>query len=220
LRFIPVFRRFKVVTTLVHVEVGVVLKAGNVRFPELGIGAKFGHFLQQRVADPRIASVAVAGLGLDDEVASRGRTSAVSDHLKANATLCTKRFMAHTQLQRDNDMIREPVARLISHGSKRPDSAAKLLNALSWSKAHVSDNHVQVPFAEAANALTALKLPPATRARFEKGINRITDPKVLSTYTVERDVHVFMGTHIEPVAGTCVLKDLPEFGDDDRPSAP
>ena len=215
LRFIPVFRRFKVVTTLVRVDVGVVLKAGHVRFPELGIGAKFGHFLQQRVADPRIASVAVADLGLDDEVASRGRTSAVSDHLKANATLYTKRFMTHTQLQRDNDMIRQPVARLIQGRSQKPESAARLLNALSWSKARVSDNHVQVPFAEASNALTALKLPPAARERFEKGIKRITDPNVLSTYTVERDVHVFMGTHIEPVAGTCVLENLPEIGDDD-----
>jgi len=214
LRFIPVFRRFKVVTTLVQFDVGVVLKAGHVRFPEVGIGAKFGHFLQQRVADPRIASVAVADLGLDDEMGARGRTSAVSDHLKANATLYTKRFMSHTQLQRDNDMIRQPVARLIKGSSKNQQSATRLLNALSWSKARVSDNHVAVPFAEASNALTALKLPRAARERFEKGIDRIRDPKVLSTYTVERDVHVFMGTHIEPVAGTCVLEDLPDFGDD------
>ena len=74
---------------------------------------------------------------------------------------------------------------------------------------------MHVPFAEASNALTAMKLPAATREQFEKGIKRITDPNVLSTYTIERDVHVFMGTHIEPVAGTCVLEDLPEIGDDE-----
>jgi hypothetical protein len=74
---------------------------------------------------------------------------------------------------------------------------------------------VHVPFADPSNALRSLRLSGAARERFEKGINRINDKKVLSTYTVERDVHVFMGTHVEPVAGSCVLKDLPDFDDDD-----
>jgi hypothetical protein len=30
-----------------------------------------------------------------------------------------------------------------------------------------------------------------------------------SQWTTTRSVHIFMGTHVEAVAGTCVLEDLP-----------
>ena len=148
LRFIPVFRRFEVVTTLSKLNIGVLMKAGALKFPEVGVGAKFGHFLQQRVADPRIASVATADLGLDDELGNRTRGSAVSEHLNANATLYTKRFFQHSEAQRDNDMIRQPVARIASRMGKKAGSATNLMKALAWSQTKVKDNHVHVPLAD------------------------------------------------------------------------
>jgi hypothetical protein len=211
LRFIPVFRRFEVVTTLSRVDIGLLMKAGALRFPEVGVGAKFGHFLQQRVADPRIASVATADLGLDDELGNRTRGSAVSEHLNANAVLYTKRFFAHSEAQRDNDMIRQPVARIASRLGKKPASTKNLLNALAWSRTKVKDNHVHVPLADPANALSALKLPRDLAERFNKQvISRIYDPAFLSTFTFKKNVFLFIGTHIEPVAGQCILPDVPE----------
>jgi hypothetical protein len=211
LRFIPVFRRFEVVTTLSRVDIGVLVKAGALKFPEVGVGAKFGHFLQQRVADPRIASVATADLGLDDELGNRTRAGAVNDHLNANATLYTKRFFAHSELQRDNDLIRQPVARIANRLGKKPTSTRNLLSALAWSRTKVKDNHVHVPLADPANALSALKLPRELAERFNKQVvNRIYDPAYLSTFTFTKNVFLFIGTHIEAVPGQCILPDVPE----------
>ena len=204
------FRRFEVVTTLSRMDIGLLMKAGNLRFPEVGVGAKFGHFLQQRVADPRIASVATADLGLDDELGNRTRASAVSEHLNANATLYTKRFFLHSEAQRDNDMLRQPVARIASRIGKKPTATNALMKALAWSRTQVKDNHVHVPLADPVNALSALKLPRELAERFNKQVvGRIYDPAVLRTFTFKRDVFLFIGTHVEAVPGQCILPDVP-----------
>ena len=210
LRFIPVFRRFEVTTTLSKVDFGVVLNARKLQFPSIGTGAKFGHFIQRRIADPRIASVASAELGVEDEVRLGARASAVSEHLNANATLYTKRFLSHTQQQRDTDLMTAPVVRLLKQSERGEKRAFNFAHALAWSRAHVRDTGVYVPLAHPDNAMSALgHVPKDAKEKFKETVTgTIHNPDWLKRFYTKRDVHLFMGTHIEAAPGTCVLPDL------------
>jgi hypothetical protein len=212
LRFIPVFRHFEVVTTLFRVDFGVLLHAGRVKFPARGMGSAHGDFLQRRVVDPRIVSVANAELGLDDDV--RGaRTSAVADHLNANASLYTGRFLRHLDDQRATRELSQPVLALL--GGAQPTRLARrnapsIARALEWSKLQVRDQTVYVPLTDRTNLVGALGDRAPVVGLGTKLGDTIQNPAWLKKFVRRRDVHLFMGTHIEAVAGMCVLKDLPE----------
>jgi len=217
LRFIPVFRHFEVVTTLFRVDFGVLLHAGRVQFPARGMGSAHGDFLQRRVVDPRIVSVANAELGLEDDVRANARTSAVADHLNANSSLYTGRFLQHLEDQRAHGDIAQPILRLMGSpapaqlGVVRRRAAPTIERALEWSKLHVRDQTVYVPITDHRNLVSALgdRRPVVD---FGKKIgDTIRNPDWLRKFVRRRDVHLFMGTHIEAVAGNCVLDDLPDL---------
>ena len=149
LRFIPVFRRFEVVTSLWKVHHGILLHTGLLTFPQRGMGSAYGDFLQRRVTDPRIVSVANAELGLDDDVRSGARSSAVAEHLNANASLYTGRFLSHLEDQRAHGELSQPILRLMDAPARRParerDQSAGLRAALAWSNMQVRGQTVYVP---------------------------------------------------------------------------
>jgi len=215
LRFIPVFRHFEVVTTLFRVDLGVLLHAGPLKFPGRGVGAAFGDFLQRRVVDPRIVSVANAELGLEDELRSDVRASAVSEHLNANAGFYTKRFLQHLQDHRETTLLARPILGLLGSGTQTRDTAgrsrARLAKALEWSRLQVRDNTVYVPLTDEGNLVSALGERRPVLDLADKVHDTIRNPIWLGQFFRRRDVHLFMGTHIEAVAGTCVLADLPEL---------
>jgi hypothetical protein len=213
LRFIPVFRRFEVVTLLSRVNYGLLLHAGRVKFPPRGMGSAFGDFLQRRVTDPRIVSVANAELGLDDELRSAARSSAVAEHLNANSSLYTGRFLRHLEDQRAHGDLSQPIVRLLGEPGQRAvrgrQTAGGLRSALEWSKMQVRDETVYVPLTDPKNMVGALGTS-AKVTDLGKRLNRtILDPDWLKKFVRTREVHLFMGTKIEAVAGTCVLDDLP-----------
>ena len=213
LRFIPVFRHFEVITYLFKVNVGVLLHAGRVNFPARGMGSAFGDFLQRRVTDPRIVSVANAELGLDDDIRAAARSSAVSEHLNANSSLYTGRFLHHLNDQRAFGDIAQPMIRLL--GEKRPErprergEAAGLRAALEWSKLQVRDKTVYVPLTDPENLVSALGGSEKAVDLGKRLGSTILDPSWLGKFVRRRDVHLFMGTKIEAVAGDCVLEDIP-----------
>lgn len=220
LRFIPVFRQFEVVTTLFRVDFGVLLHAGRVKFPARGMGSAYGDFLQRRVVDPRIVSVANAELGLDDDVRSQARTSAVADHLNANSSIYTGRFLRHLDDQRATRELSQPVVALLG-GSAKTLSARRpqpnLARALEWSKMQVRDQTVYVPLTDRENLVSALGNCRPIVDLGDRLHDTIRNPVWLTQFVRRRDVHLFMGTHIEPVAGLCVLEDLPAA---DAPATP
>jgi hypothetical protein len=211
LRFIPTFRHFEVVTTLFRVDFGVLLHAGRVKFPARGMGSAFGDFLQRRVVDPRIVSVANAELGLEDDVRSAARTSAVADHLNANSSLYTGRFLHHLEDQRAHGDLAQPILRLLIAGSPPAGrrAAPRISQALEWSKLQVRDQTVYVPLTDHTNLVTALGNQKGVVDFGSKIGETIRNPNWLKRFVRRRDVHLFMGTHIEAVPGMCILTDVP-----------
>jgi hypothetical protein len=124
----------------------------------------------------------------------------------------------------DSVALQQPLARLLSgtqdtrvagKGASPPAAAAAGLagspvGALRWSESIVREDSVLVPLAEAETAASAFGLKGQARTSFLDTLGRISPEIVAKLFPVEvQNVHLFMGTHIEAVAGECVLKDLP-----------
>jgi hypothetical protein len=184
------------------------------------MGSAYGDFLQRRVVDPRIVSVANAELGLEDDVRAGARTSAVSEHLNANSSLYTGRFLRHLQDQRAHGDIAQPMLRLLNQPQRAPArgrEAPNVASALEWSKMQVRDQTVYVPLTDHRNLVSALGDKPPVVDLGKKIGDTIRNPVWLKKFVRRRDVHLFMGTHIEAVAGECVLAHIPGPG---GPSGP
>jgi hypothetical protein len=99
--------------------------------------------------------------------------------------------------------VQRPLARLINqqHG---PTAHA----ALAWSQSEVREDSVLVPLTDPQTASRALGLTRANREQFIGAIDGITSA-VAAIRAITKSVHLFMGTHVEAVAGDCVLEGLP-----------
>jgi hypothetical protein len=150
LRFIPLFRRFDVTSTVAQPQLGVALHAGAMR----GVAA-----------ESRVNPLA--------QIASEP---------------------THPDIQR-------PLARLLG-----PDTNAA--KALRWSRAETRDDSLLVPLAETRVVGQALGLRGREREEFASAVNSVV--KVAEIVREDtQSTHLFMGTHMEAVAGECVLADLP-----------
>jgi hypothetical protein len=151
LRFIPVFRRFEVVTEVKQPEVGVSVQAGDV--------GDRGTSLERAVAADAEAPRAVHVL--------------------------------------------RPVARMFSHVE-----GGQGVPALAWSEASVRGDNVVVPIHDVASFGHSIGLDREFQSGLEDTFRGIAD-LVAGVERDRREVSLFIGTHIEAVAGGCVLQDIP-----------
>jgi len=100
--------------------------------------------------------------------------------------------------------VQRPLVRLINqqHG---PTAHA----AFAWSQAEVRDDSVLVPLAETQTAVRALGLGRQERDQLVGALTGISD-SIKALRAITKSVHLFMGTHVEAVAGDCVLDGLPQ----------
>jgi hypothetical protein len=180
LRFIPVFRHFEVQTRPSSVKPGIALQVGAARAVSL-------------------AAVQAGGLRVRDA-------------------------LAEAPVHVDPAVLQQPLARLLS-GTQDIRSAAKgaapaataavaaaasPVGALRWSESIVREDSVLVPLAPPETAASAFGLKGQARTSFLGTLARISPEAVAKLFPVTvQNVHLFMGTHIEAVAGECVLTDLP-----------
>jgi hypothetical protein len=102
--------------------------------------------------------------------------------------------------------------RLMGAASGGTVAGAAAIGAFAWSKSAVQDDSVLVPLTEPTLAAKALGLKGQARSSFLGSLERLRPDAVVKLVpaNVQR-VHLFMGTHIEAVAGECVLADLPQL---------
>ncbi len=208
LRFIPTFRHFVVETTLIRFDFGLSLDVGMVNFPRQRVGVTHGDFLQSRLKDQRMMSVANAELGLEDDFTINARSSGLSDHLNSNPEVYSKGILRHMHKNREIDALQAPVVQAIRNVTKTRKEADNLENAFAWSNAYVQDKSIFVPMADPSLAVDKLNLKEKQAAIFRRKLKLIR-PGKLKTVVTKRDVYLFAGTHIEAVPGHCRLPDLP-----------
>lgn len=210
LRFFPVFRRFEITTSLLKAEPGVLLRPGAIDFAVANPRAKLGSFMQSGLDATSLATAAVADPGDEREGAAFMRTSAVADHLTANAAQYTRRFVEHADQSGSQDALLTPFAAMVSAAparAGREPAGSNLADGLAWSRALVKNGEIHVPLAEPANWPEAWK---PIGSKLVDGISgTIENPAWRNQWTTTRSVHLFMGTHVEAVAGECILKDVP-----------
>ena len=209
LRFVPVFRRFEVQTVFFRFYHGFVLEVLQPRFRAARLSARLGDFIQRQVADPRIVAVASAELGLQDDVQMRKGARAASpltEHLNANADFYAGRYLRHLDARRDLGALQPGVLDALNKTVGKSVKGDKQ-NALLWSRAQVRGKGIYVPLAGGKVTSEALGMQRADKPYLE-ALERIEKFR-LRPVVRKRDVHLFMGTHIEAVAGECTLADVP-----------
>jgi hypothetical protein len=227
LRFFPVFRRFEITTSVVKAEPGVLLRPGVATFAGSALRARLGSFVDTKLDARAVAATALADPGEERDGAAVLRTAAVADHLEANAALYTRRLVDHTDQIGGQDALLAPFAAMTTAPAATVATAAAATSAptrrvaagasvggqsiadgLAWSRASVNNGEIHVPLADPDNLPASWK---ASTTELLKGIKAtIDDAKWRERLTSTRSVHLFMGTHVEAVAGTCVLADVPE----------
>lgn len=211
LRFMPMFRRFEVITTWYTFEWGVVLDIDRIDFPSTKNAIRIGDFMQSNLVDVRMSAVANAELGMEDELLDGAKSGAVSDHLNSNPELYSKQWLKYLDKRQDHQSLRIPVQDAIDQLAKGRSNMSKdatgLSKVLTWNKAYARNKSVYVPITDSVIALKTLKdsLPRKLDEKL-----KLVLPGVLRRHTKKRDVHMFLGTHVEPAAGDCILQDVPE----------
>jgi hypothetical protein len=154
LRFVPVFRRYDVVTKAAPPSVGVSLHAGPVR-----------------------------------EASAELRSPVVLSDVVGDAS---------------DPALHRPIVEMLGGGAERT-----AVGAFRWSDANVRGDTVLVPLADAQTAAGAFGLRGRDREEF---VSRVTGAAsvVAALKAMTQTVHLYIGTHIEAVAGDCVLHDLPD----------
>jgi hypothetical protein len=175
-----------------------------------GTRAKLANFVRDYVVDPRIARLGAADVGSEDDAAAARRTSAVADYLNGGG-VSTGRLLQYLEDRGEQPALLAAVARMITDRrsptvpTRRP---AAFADAFAWSRARVRSGGVSVPMAALENAVGVFR--PEGRERLSNSIAKtVLDAVWLSRWVTTKTIHIFMGTRIEAVGGTCVLPDLP-----------
>lgn len=201
LRFVPVFRRFEVRTLVTRVQPGVAAQYGSLHVaPQASLPA-----VQSQL---NVASSAFAASDQPDKQLGQGSSGSIQrpegpprQLNQAQSAVTTKAGVSALQ---------KPLASMVQRATPGTGPGAKPTNALAWSQSYVRDDSLHVPLADAKAAASALKLAGKTKTAFDKAIS-LTLPAAVAAIPKTRVqvVHLFMGTHIEAVAGDCILVDLP-----------
>lgn len=152
LRFIPVFRRFEVVTEATPPEMGVALHTGPT---------------------------SEVGMSLEQALATGGQAS-------THAT------------------VQQPLVRLFS----QLEGGRGFVPALAWSQAKPRGDSLLVPVSDVASFGHSIGLRDEVQSELDRHFDGIAD-LVAGIEGDKREVSLFMGTHVEAVAGGCILQDLP-----------
>jgi len=133
----------------------------------------------------------------------------VLDPLVSTAA-ANRAIMAWTHLGHDDDVVRRPLADLLVRHSDQAERAAGTLveQGLRWEQAEVRANAIHVPIGPADVVAKAWNLEPAAAAALSEKLGLLEPPRLgrLIPEATTRNIHVFAGTHVEAVAGECVLQ--------------
>ena len=220
LRFIPVFRHYDVLTVIKRIEVGLALLVDQPRFAANAITARLAPLADQGAFDARIRGLVQLDLGgevppawaqLQKLPANASRLATVAAHMNGNADFYGKLALVDMFRRGHGDALTQPFIRSIEATCKNKNDAATISQSLVWPAAHVVDRCIFVPVLE----LGKLAKWPGLDA----GADLIAKLRRFSPYApvggglfpeVHRgEAYLYIGTHIEPAAGECVLQGLP-----------
>jgi hypothetical protein len=181
LRIVPVFQQYEVGLDVEHVEAGVAMAPGPVATPQAQTRQQ--SFSQLAYRQP---PAPVALLDTPARVAMNEAADA-----------------------REDGALHFPMSLILD---KYASEKENLTAGLDWSGSWVKDESLHVPLAPATVVGDAWALPRAARKRFRDAVGGL-EKGVFTPYVPpmpKRMVSIFIGTHVEPVAGECVLADVPE----------
>lgn len=179
LRFIPVFNRFEVVTSLLRLSPGLV-----------------GHFAEPAPTPARRTAITDMR-----EAAARASLTDVSVRPVAS-------WLHATEAVGDDDAARGPMVQLLRTVPSR--GKPSLEGGLAWQRTETRGNGVHVPLAAADNLVAAWGLRGSAASELVNSLERIAPDRLGAIFEPRvRTVHVFAGTHVEAVPGTCVLPGIP-----------
>jgi hypothetical protein len=192
LRFVPAFHRFDVITGIHFGRVGLAAVLAEADRPSL---TSIRRFAAVAASAPAAAAAPIRA------VRSIGPATPTAAALHA------------VQADRDEAAVHRPVYELLRRqAATGEEGQARVDQGLAWSAAEARGNAVHVPLAEPAVAAKAWGLKAAEAARFTKAVGRLAPEKLrpLIPQPIVRAVHVYAGTHVEAVPGTCLLPDIPD----------
>ena len=204
------FRRFEVRTRLLGSEPGIFFKPGRASFPVEGTRAKLANFVRDYVIDPRIARLGAADVGTENDAATAKRTAAVADYLNGGGVQ-TGRLLQYLEDRGEQPALLASLARMLTDwrtATNVPRRQAAFADAFAWSRARVQVGRCLGANGGARERTRGVS-PRDTRASEQLHYKTVLDAVWLSRWVTTRSVHIFIGTKIEAVAGTCVLLDLP-----------
>jgi hypothetical protein len=113
----------------------------------------------------------------------------------------------------DQGAMQAPVMHLLSGqaaAGRAGGAATSPAHGFLWSQTTVRDDAVLVPLTEPATAASAFGLSGGAAKKFGSALQKL-DPETLTKVAkaLTQDVHLYLGTHVEAVPGTCVLPDVP-----------
>jgi hypothetical protein len=129
--------------------------------------------------------------------------------------------LAGATAQTDAAVLQRPLASMlsVSQGAGRATKGAaggagraapSAAGALLWSQSTLREDSVLVPLAAPETAASAFGLKGRARDSFLQTLGRISDEAIARRFAgTTQQLHLFIGTHIEAVAGECVLEDVP-----------
>ena len=210
LRFSPIFREFDVQTVFDGFDYGIVFRPGVVRFPA-AVVATHGDLLERSLKDRNLLNVAMAEVSGGAELATRmavRREDPVSLHLGANPEYYTAAFLhqVHTEAGR------EPLKGLAQQAfAAMPNLARKpgAESGLAFDQLKLKGDRVLVPARSLDRFKAAVRLPRWQNDIFDAVEDKAVLKRFRDRFKFNQTVHLFMGTHVEPVAGQCVLADVP-----------
>lgn len=133
-------------------------------------------------------------------------------------TLRVRDALAEATTRTDAATLQRPLATMLSAsrvaGRETRGAAGaagpNVVGALLWSQSTLREDSVHVPLAAPETAANAFGLDGKERTSFLKAMERITPEAIARRFAATiQHVHLFIGTHIEPVAGECILEDVP-----------